>query len=173
MNLYKFRIVSQSNFWLEFDPDHLTKAQCQFILGGTNSILSFKSEPAAYNSEDIITFAQNHGWVYVGQLQLTKTDFKTYLEVYEGHTYPTYPDNHYDLSEKIKKHQEMMFEVFFYLTLGENRQFWIKDDCTVIAFEKIRPRFIMLSADGSKMIVIDSFNLRPDAADQIPEFFKK
>jgi len=56
----------------------------------------------------------------------------------------------------------------------ENSQFWIQDDCTIIAFEKNTiPRYIMLSADRSKMVVIDSYYFAPGPHARMPELFKK
>ena len=81
--------------------------------------------------------------------------------------------------EKLAEKDLKLLEVFYSLDSYSRSPFWILDDVIVLGFDTGNvygiPAYIMLSSDGSKMLVIASQPIRvPDPARpfKLPEAFE-
>jgi hypothetical protein len=50
---------------------------------------------------------------------------------------------------------------------------WYQGDCTVLAFESVNPRFVILAKNGSEVLIRDSYLATPDGPCSIPEVFRE
>ncbi|MHC4061797.1 MAG: hypothetical protein ACYSUC_04295 [Planctomycetota bacterium] len=150
-NIYKFRRGCSSHFWLEYDKPHMVDVQSQntFILTGFGSI-HFKAEPGTYKNEDIIAYAQEHGWIYHAKFSLPKDTFGK-LE---------------DASSSGDR--DALVAVAHYLRAYNPAPFWINENCVVLAFETENVHgiasFVMITKDGSEVVVRYNDPLLPDPA---------
>ncbi|MHC4664607.1 MAG: hypothetical protein ACYS9T_01450 [Planctomycetota bacterium] len=151
LNIYKFRRACRSHFWLEYDKAHMVDVQSQntLILTGFGSI-HFKAEPGTYKSEEIIAYAQQHGWIYHVKFSLPKDTFGK-LE-----------------DDSSSGDRDALAAVAHYLRAYNAAPFWIKENCVVLAFETENvlgiASFVMITKDGSEVVVRYNDPLLPDPA---------
>lgn len=166
LNLLKYRIVCKSHFWLGFDRRNIVEAQSQrtlFLIGSIGSI-HFKAEQGDfYDPNQIISFAENNGWIYGGKFHLANEDFSKFLSDREK-----LADENFDLYRTIQE-----------ITGWIRSPFWIKGNCTVLAFDAGNvhglPSYVMIHDDGSEMAVYANHGVYPDPGYpfELPPLFEK
>lgn len=166
LNLLKYRIVCESHFWLGFDKEHMVEAQSRktlFLIGSLGSI-HFKAEQEdLYDPNQVISFAENNGWIYGGKLHLTNEDFSKFLSDWEK-----LADENFDLYRTIQE-----------ITSFIRSPLWIKDNCTVLAFDAGNvhglPSYVMIHDDRHEMAVYANHVVCPDPGYpfKLPPLFEK
>lgn len=166
LNLLKYRIVCESHFWLGFNREHMVEAQSRrtlFFLGSEGSIYFKADQKNHYDPNQVISFAENNGWIYGGKLHLTKEDFSKFLSDWEK-----LADENFDLYRTIH-------EITGYI----RSPLWIKDNCTVLAFDAGNvhgmPAYVIIRDDGSEMAVYANHGVYPDGGSEfrLPPIFEK
>jgi hypothetical protein len=164
INLVKYRLASKSHFWIDYDKTNIVGAKSHNnFLWSFGTIHFDANKPGCYKIDDVVDYAKKHEWIARGIIKLTKEDILLYLE------------DRKQLAEKDLK----LLEVFYSLGSYSRSPFWIIDDVTVLGFDTGNvygiPAYIMLSGDGSEMVVIASQPIRvPDPASpfKLPEAFE-
>ena len=163
LNLLKYRIVCESHFWLGFDKEHLVEAESRrtFLFWGSVGSIHFKAgQKDFYDPNQIISYAEKHGWVYGGKLHMTKEDFSRFSADWEK------PADDLDVA---------IHEVTGYI----RSPLWITDDCTVLAFDTGQsqglPSYVMINDEQSQMAVYANHGLYPDGPYPftLPPLFEK
>jgi len=165
LNLAKYRLVCKNRFWLDYDKAHAEKVQSRYMLiFGSYGKIHFKAEKVGrYKGDDIIKFAEQHGWVYAGQLHLTKEDFSRYF------------DDWRKLAKENGDLRHAIYEVTSYI----RKPLFFQDSCTVLAFDAGNihgvPSYVMILDDGSQMAVYANHRRFPDPAYPftLPPLFEK
>ena len=166
LNLLKYRIVCKSHFWLGFDRKHIVEAQSRrmlFLIGSLGSI-HFKIEQGdLYDPNQVISFAENNGWIYGGKFHLTNEDFSKFLSDWEK-----LADENFDLYRTIQE-----------ITGWIRSPLWINGNCTILAFDTGQanglPSYIMIKDDRSEVAVYANHGLYPDGPYpfKLPPLFEK
>ena len=164
INLIKYRLASKSHFWIDYDKTHIVGAKSHNnFLWSFGTIHFDANKPGYYKIDDVVDYAKQHEWINRGKLKLAKEDILLYLEDQEK------------LAEKDLK----LLVLFYSLDSYSHLPFWILDDVIVLGFDTGNvygiPAYVMLSSDGSEMVVIASQPIRvPDPARpfKLPEAFE-
>jgi len=166
LNLLKYRIVCRSHFWLAFDAKHMVDAQSQrtvLLLGSLGSIYFNAERQNLYDSNEVISYAAKNGWVYGGKLHLSREDFSEF-----------YADQSNLLNEN-----EDLWRAIHEITGYIRSPLWIKDDCTVLAFDAGNvhglPSYVMINDNKSQMAIYANHGAFPDPGYPftLPPLFEK
>lgn len=163
----KFAQNLNVRFWLGFDPMHMKNAQgAYWFFGGSGGAIYFTSKSATYNSQDIIKYAQNHGWKYKRENTLLATDFDKFVDSNNEVPYldrddyfkstADYDDDEYESVEKLYKLES---EKVYIIQNASMRSFpfWIRSDCDVLLFDTNNRTgalsSVFISKDGKSLAV--------------------
>ena len=145
---YKYRILSRkSAFWLDFDPQHLNKV-CyvgdKFGASGNGKFYFIFDIPGKCTIEKIITYAEQHNWLYRGKVSLTKENVVEFYDSIKNNKSTT------DI-----KYNNFLAVIFEWYNMGDC-EIWIKDDCYVLAFDTGHyagfPSYVIISQDDKEML---------------------
>jgi hypothetical protein len=164
INLLKYRLVCKSYFWLNYNRENIVEAQSRrpmLFLGSEGSIY-FKAEwEDIYDLNQVISFAENNGWIYAGKLHLTKEDFSKFLS--DSETID--PNTH---------------EALINITMFVSAPLWIKNNCTVLAFNTGQgnglPSYVMVNDNKDEIAVYANHCIFPvdgSSPFKLPPFFEK
>ena len=164
INLIKYRLASKSHFWIDYDKTHIKGAKSHNNFLWSFGTIHFDADkPGFYKFDDVVNYAKQHGWISRGKLKLAKEDILLYLED----------------KDKLAEKDLKLLEIFYSLYSYSRLPFWIIDDVAVLGFDTGNiygvPAYIMLSDDGSEMVVLVSQPIRvPDPASpfKLPEAFE-
>ncbi len=152
LNIWKYRYLCESSFWIDYDREHLREAQSQrdFFFFGDSGSLYFKCDQAGhYTLDDIVDYAEVNGWIYGGKLPVTTEQFREFFE--ESGTSENWSDLWVALHE---------------ITSYIRTPIWIKDGCTIGVFDTGHsvgmPSYVMISDDGREMAVYANHGIYPD-----------
>lgn len=125
LNRHKFiKQCPRSAFWLDYDPDHLEKLGVPALFSGSGASLLFVSAAEhAYEPENLIAFAQDHGWQYVGRAELKKSHLLDYIHF-----------RHRTLNPSFPRSDPNVFENLYFIFANNFGDIWLNDSCTALAF---------------------------------------
>ena len=152
LRAYKFKRSCDCEFWLDYPEGKAVDIRSlytfMFIRFGT---VVYEGEPNSFESQEVIDFAESHGWKYHCYVDLKACDFADYKA---GKLEDNYEDNY------------QLFEVFRYLTSYNGSPLDFEEDCRILVFDggsRIGiASFVLVSDDGSRMMIRYSDPLLPD-----------
>ena len=166
LNLLKYRIVCESHFWLGFDKEHTVEAQSRrtlFLAGSLGSIHLNAGQKDHYDPNQVTSYAEKNGWIYAGKIHLAKEDFSKFLADWE----------------KLANENHDLYQAIHEITGYIRSPLWIKDNCTVLAFDTGQgngiPSYVIIHDDGSEIAVYANHGLYPDGPYPftLPQLFEK
>ncbi|OHB59117.1 MAG: hypothetical protein A2Y12_12875 [Planctomycetes bacterium GWF2_42_9] len=163
--LTKFANNLDAKFWLWFEPLHLKNAQgAYWFFGGGGGALYFSSNSSKYNSQDVVAFAEKHGWKYESQSKFSTVDFNKlvdaknkvrYLDI-EDYLQSTsdYDVNDFKAVEKVYESEKKKADILRNATMY-TFPLWICSDCDVLLFntDNHLPSPVFISSDGKSLAI--------------------
>ena len=151
-------------FWVRYNIGDLRKAQSQYwFFGGAGGALYFEAKKSSrFEPNELIMFAEKHGWKFQDKTQLTKNDFTKFLDE-KGKVisldFDLYfnNDNKYEESKVIYERDKKKTDLLVNITVFNNFPVWIKEDCIVLSFDTGNRigaySHILISQNRNKMAV--------------------
>lgn len=165
--LIQFTNNFKATFWAGFDPIHVKNAQgAYWFFGGSGGMLYFSSKSSNYNSQDVIKYAQNHGWKYESQNKLSAADFNNFVDAknkvrylnIEDYFKPTsdYDVNDFNSVQKVYESEKGKADILRSASMN-TFPFWIRSDCDVLLFNTNNVTgalsSVFISRDGKSLAV--------------------
>ena len=152
LRAYKFKRSCDCGFWLDYPEGKAVDIQSRytflFIRFGT---VLYEGEPNGFEYQEVIDFAESHGWKYHCYVDLEAGDFMDYKV---GKLEENYEDSY------------QLFDVFYYLTAYNYSPLSFETDCRVLVFDGGSvigiASFVLVSNDGSRMMIRYSNPILPD-----------
>jgi hypothetical protein len=151
LNRLKYRLASNSGFWLDYDEAHIVKVQSRkfFSLHSEGKIHFKTEEQGGYKAEHVISYAEKNGWVYGGKIHLTDEDFSRYYS-------------------KQKFDDPNVWVTILEIDGLISPPLWIQSSCAVLGFDTGNlhgsPSYVMILDGGSEMVVYTNNHFAPEPA---------
>jgi len=150
---YKFGRSCDCGFWLDYPKGKPVDIQSQnthvFIRFGT---VLYEGDSNSFGSQEVIDFAESHGWKYHCYVSLKASDFTDYKD---GKLEDSFP----------------LFEVFHYLTAYNGSPLNFEEDCRVLVFDGGSgigiASFVLVSDDGNRMMIRYNNPVLPDGPSEL------